>query len=205
MSLTGGELNLLNGNQGISAPYRSVPVMKLIREHKPKTKNELVELIEYHYKNKCSCGIVSQGTVEDFGRNLYESQIKQWGKYKYSLEECKRWEYDLFITQSLKGNLIEDKTKSMISIQLPMLEVIDASAELDSEYRIDLVVKKSGKEVCGIQIKPHTFFHMRKNVVTFNYVANISWGKPVFYLIYNERDDFTNLQDIVVKIRETAG
>jgi len=42
-------------------------------------------------------------------------------------------------------------------------------------------------------------------VVTFNYVANTSWGKPVFYLIYNERDDFTNLQDIVVKIRETAG
>ena len=60
MSLTGGELNLLNGNQGISAPFRSVPVMKLIREHKPRTKNELVELIEYHYKNKCSCGIVAK-------------------------------------------------------------------------------------------------------------------------------------------------
>lgn len=205
MSLTGGELNLLNGNQGISAPHRSVPVMKLIREHKPKTKNELVDLIEYHYRNKCSCGIVSQGSVEDFGRNLYEAQIKQWGKYKYSLEECKRWEYDLFITQSLKGNLIEDKAKSVISKQLPALEVIDASAELDSEYRIDLVVKKFGKEVCGIQIKPHTFYYMRQNVVTFNYVANTSWGKPVYYLIYDEREDFTNLLEIVTKIRETAG
>ena len=205
MSLTGGELNLLNGNQGISAPLRSVPVMKLIREHKPRTKNELVELIEYHYKNKCSCGIVSQGTVEDFGRNLYESQIRQWGKYKYSLEECKRWEYDLFITQSLKGNLIEDKAKKIISIQLPSLEVIDASAELDSEYRIDLVIKKMGIEVCGIQIKPHTFYYMRQNVVTFNYVANTSWGKPVYYLIYNEREEFTNLPEIVAKIQDIVG
>lgn len=205
MSLTGGELNLLNGNQGISAPYKSVPVMKLIREHKPKTKNELVELIEYHFKNKCSCGIVSQGSVEDFGRNLYESQIRQWGKYKYSLEECKRWEYDLFITQSLKGNLIEDKAKKVISLQLPSLDVIDASAELDSEYRIDLVVKKSGKEVCGIQIKPHTFYFMRQNVVTFNYVANTSWGKPVYYLIYDEREEFTNLPEIVSKIQDIVG
>lgn len=65
MSLTGGELNLLNGNQGISAPYKSVPVMKLIREHKPKTKNELVELIEYHFKNKCNCGIVSQVDIPE--------------------------------------------------------------------------------------------------------------------------------------------
>lgn len=205
MSLTGGELNLLNGNQGISAPFRSVPVMKLIREHKPRTKNELVEIIEYHYRNRCSCGIVSQGTVEDFGRNLYESQIRQWGKYKYSLEECKRWEYDLFITQSLKGNLIEDKAKKIISIQLPSLEVIDASAELDSEYRIDLVIKKMGIEVCGIQIKPHTFYYMRQNVVTFNYVANTSWGKPVYYLIYNEREEFTNLPEIVAKIQDIVG
>jgi len=46
---------------------------------------------------------------------------------------------------------------------------------------------------------------MRQNVVTFNYVANTSWGKPVYYLIYNEREDFTNLQEIVAKIRDIAG
>ncbi|MDP3114067.1 MAG: MjaI family restriction endonuclease [Candidatus Cloacimonadaceae bacterium] len=149
--------------------------------------------------------IIHQGSVEDFGRNLYESQIRQWGKYKYSLEECKRWEYDLFITQSLKGNLIEDKAKKVISLQLPSLDVIDASAELDSEYRIDLVVKKNGTEVCGIQIKPHTFYFMRQNVVSFNYVANTSWGKPVYYLIYDEREEFTNLPEIVSKIQDIVG
>ena len=58
MSLTGGSLNLLNGKMGISAPNKSVPVMKLIKMHKPKSKEELVELIKYHYKNKCDCGII---------------------------------------------------------------------------------------------------------------------------------------------------
>ena len=62
-----------------------------------------------------------------------------------------------------------------------------------------------GIEVCGIQIKPHTFYYMRQNVVTFNYVANTSWGKPVYYLIYNEREEFTNLPEIVAKIQDIVG
>lgn len=45
MAYTGGPLNELNGKMGISAPYKSVAVMKLIRYHKPKSKDELVELI----------------------------------------------------------------------------------------------------------------------------------------------------------------
>ena len=46
MAYTGGPLNELNGKMGISAPYKSVAVMKLIRYHKPKSKDELVELIK---------------------------------------------------------------------------------------------------------------------------------------------------------------
>ena len=83
MAYTGGPLNELNGKMGISAPYKSVPVMKLIREHQPKSKDALVELIKYHYKNNCKCGVKSQGSVEDFGKNLYESQTIYWGEYRY--------------------------------------------------------------------------------------------------------------------------
>ena len=50
--------------------------------------------------------------------------------------------------------------------------MIDASAELDSEYRIDLVIKKMGIEVLASRSNPHLYY-MRQNVVTFNYVANI--------------------------------
>ena len=67
MSLTGGELNILNGKYGVSAPNKSVPVMALIREHKPKSHEELYRLIDEHSKRNCKCGIKSQGTVENFG------------------------------------------------------------------------------------------------------------------------------------------
>src|SRR4051812_43559010 len=103
MTYTGGPLNELNGKMGISAPYKSVPVMKLIRAHQPKSKDELVELIKAHHQTICECGIVSQGSVQDFGTNLYKSQMNYWGQIRYSLEECLQWEYDLFVVQSLKG------------------------------------------------------------------------------------------------------
>lgn len=76
---TGGLLNLLNGKMGISAPYKSVPVIKLINTHKPKSYDELEALIEYHHLNDCSYGIKSQGSVYDFGKNLYDAQITYWG------------------------------------------------------------------------------------------------------------------------------
>ena len=53
MAYTGGPLNELNGKMGISAPFKSVPVMKLIRIHKPKTRDELYELIKFHFENNC--------------------------------------------------------------------------------------------------------------------------------------------------------
>jgi hypothetical protein len=81
MAYTGGPLNELNGKMGISAPFKSVPVMKLIRAHNPKSKEELVELIKWHSENTCECGVVSQGTVESFGKNLYDSQKNIGVKY----------------------------------------------------------------------------------------------------------------------------
>ena len=47
MAYTGSPLNELNGKMGISAPFKSVSVMKLIRIHKPKSKEELVQLKSY--------------------------------------------------------------------------------------------------------------------------------------------------------------
>lgn len=133
MSLTGGELNKLNGDYGISASDKSVPVMKLIKVHKPKSREELARLIEGHHKEKCKCGIVSQGSIGDFGKNLYEAQIKEWGKYKYSLRECIEWEYNLFVVQSLKGDLVKNKVKEILVNELPGVEVKDSNKYYDEE------------------------------------------------------------------------
>ncbi|MEZ5047027.1 MAG: MjaI family restriction endonuclease [Chitinophagaceae bacterium] len=155
---TGELLNELNGKMGISTPHHSVPIMKLIRQHKPKSKDELVQLIANHAKEKCPCGIISKGTVEQFGKNLFNAQKKIWGHEKFSLQTCIQWEYDLFVTQSLKGNLMEQQALLKLQqSQLPF-SVEEAEGYLDEELRIDLILKLESKIYGGIQVKPETHF-----------------------------------------------
>lgn len=200
MAYTGGLLNELNGKMGISAPYRSVPVMKLIKTHRPKSKEELVELIRFHFQNRCPCGIQSKGTVEDFGRKLYQSQQQYWKENKFSLKDCIQWEYDLFVVQSLKGGIIETKAAKELQRLLPNFVVEEAEGYLDEELRIDLIVEKNGEEVAGIQVKPKTFLRMRREVITFNKTANQKWHLPVFYLYYDEMEAFENMEELVRQI-----
>jgi hypothetical protein len=68
------------------------------------------------------------------------------------------------------------------------------SSKLSQELRIDLIVLKNDFEVAGIQVKPLTFKLMRREVITFNKNANIKWGKPVFYLYYDENEKFVNIE-----------
>jgi len=199
---TGGELNKLNGDYGISAPYKSVPVMKLIKNHRPKSKDELYEQIKFHFENECSCGIRSQGTVEDFGKNLFNAQQVAWGKEKYSLQECIQWEYDLFVIQSLKGTLVEEKAIGLLREKLNEYKISEADGFVDEELRVDLIVSKNEVEICGIQVKPSTFKLMRAGVIIFNKQAHSKWGKRVFYLYYDDKEDFTNLNEIIEEIKK---
>ena len=202
MAYTGGELNLLNGKHGISAPNKSVPVMKLIKAHRPKSRDELYGLIQYHFETNCKCGIKSKGRIEDFGKSLYDAQLAEWGQYKYSLKECIQWEYDLFVTQSLKGNNIENKAYGILQKILNTVELKAQIAEgfIDEELRVDLLVSKNNKNICGIQVKPNTFKKMREGVIFQNKKANKKWGKPVFYLFYNETEELINTNEIVTNI-----
>ena len=204
MAYTGGPLNELNGKMGISAPFRSVPVMKLIRIHQPKSKEELVELIRFHYTDTCECGIKSQGTVEDFGKNLYDAQQKYWGEIRYTLKACMQWEYDLFVVQSLKGGIVEKKAAQAIARHLPTLTIEEAAGYLDEELRIDLIIKKQNRVVAGIQVKPSTFRRMRREVITFNHAANQKWNQPVFYLYYDDKEVFENWGELMGKLERIA-
>ncbi len=202
MAFTGGELNLLNGKYGISAPKKSVPVMKLIKVHNPKSKAELYELINSHFEKTCACGIKSKGTVTDFGKNLYESQIKEWGKYKYTLKQCIQWEYDLFVTQSLKGKNIEKTACDLLNkiLSALTLKVVYSEGYTDEELRVDLIIKNNNNAICGIQVKPLTFNKMREGVILFNKKANQKWGKPVFYLFYDKNEKIVNVEEITEAI-----
>jgi hypothetical protein len=202
MAYTGGQLNLLNGKMGISAPQNSVPIIKLINNHNPKTNDELYNLINYHYHNDCPCGVKSKGTVEDFGKNLYNSQLRYWGQYRYVLKECIQWEYDLFVVQSLKGKVIEDDAITKFSVSLPNLIIEKTNNYIDAELRIDLIIKDKEKIIAGIQIKPESFNKMRNEVIDFNNKRNKQWEHPVLYLYYND-NGFININELIDKINHT--
>ena len=198
MSDTGGLLNILNEKKRISSVRNSVPVMKLINIHKPKSRSELVELIEYHYLYDCPCGIKSKGTVEDFGRNLYDAQLDYWGEYKFSLEECIRWEYDLFITNSLKGAYMESKAVKSLSEKLPSgFTVSEVDNVTDVSYRVDLEVYWFDSLVFGVQVKPLSYVNMEYDVKQHNIVLNNRYSRDVRYLYYDDNEEFVNIDDVV--------
>jgi hypothetical protein len=203
MSLTGGELNWLNGQYGISAPDKSVPVIKLIREHKPKSHSELVDLIEFHHKNVCLCKIISQGTIEDFGKNLYAAQMTEWKRYKYSLEQCIQWEYNLFVVQSLKGDLIEKKAMRVLSESIKDVDVVEADNYYDEELRIDFEIEHNGAIIAGIQVKPESYKFMRMGVKMMNKNRNALLNFKVLYLYYDyDTERFCNMETVIKSIND---
>lgn len=201
MAYTGGELNRLNGAYGISAPHKSVPVLKLIKYHNPKSYEELYHLISYHFTNSCECGIKSQGTVEDFGKNLFDSQIHEWGHHKFSLDSCIQWEYNLFVINSLKGSYLEKKALLQLSGKTKY-QVQEANNYIDEELRVDLILSYNNEQIAGIQVKPDTYNYIRYGVKKFNIEANKKWGLPVFYLYYDANDNFINFDEIINKIHD---
>lgn len=203
IAYTGGELNELNGKMGISDPKRSVPIMRLIRNHKPKSKDALVQLIEYHKNNKCDCGVISTGTVLEFGERLYDSQIKYWGEQRYTLAQCIQWEYDLFVVQSLKGGMMEKKALIMLQKELPNLYFEEAEGYLDDELRVDLLVFDKNKNIkVGIQVKPKTFKSMRPEVLFMQKKQNDKWNYPVWFLFYNKDESFHEIQELIEKLKK---
>lgn len=204
MTFTGGPLNLLNGKMGISAPHRSVPVMKLIRFHQPKSKKELEDLITRHSTHQCACGIVSRGSVVSFGENLYKAQMSYWGEYRFSRKECIQWEYDLFITQSIKGGLMEKKAIEILNSLLPQFIFSEAEGYIDEELRVDITVVAGGNLIAGIQIKPLTFIKMRSTVITYSQNANKKWGNPVYYFYYDDKEEFINTIELINLIKDQS-
>jgi len=202
MENTGGPLNLINGKMGISAPSNSVPVMALIRKHTPKSREELVSLIKSHYLNHCECGIVSKGTVVDFGKNLFKAQKEFWGENKFTVKECIQWEYNLFVVNSLKGDLIEKRALNKLKEMRDDLGFVEAEGFIDEDLRIDIIIKYKGQEIGGIQVKPLTFKRMRSEVIHINNTGHIKWGKPVYYLFYDDNENFTNIEIIIESIND---
>jgi hypothetical protein len=209
---TGGPLNHIVAKYGLNAPNKTVPVMKLIREHNPKSYGELRELIAIHSKTECPCKIKSHGSVQDFGMKLYQTQ--QRAGEKFSLEECVRWMDDLFVLNSLRGETKEQEAIKLLSAALPEFRFYRTNGYIDEKLRIDIEVKIPSTcqthpgeiTVYGIQVKPITFLRKPGELMYHKKVWEEKWKLPAGFLFYGEDDKgaFTNLDEIVQEIKQTT-
>ena len=190
---TGGPLNALNELAGTNQRSRSVSVMALVSNHRPRTPEELASLIEEHSKEKCDCGIISQGTVLKFGLNLFEAQfncasyISQFGPHRsiFSEDECYQFMYNLFCVAPLRGIKQEERSKSLIRDKLSSCMIVDASIDEDFLYGVDYVVKSWDESVAaGIQVKPESFFK-KHEYVDIQRLKHETYHLPVMYHIYH--------------------
>ena len=213
-SLTGGVLNRINEMYRCNSKKNSVAIMNLIRYHKPKQRAELVALIEAHTSTgvhaNCACGSRSAGTIKDFGMNLFKANLRYFvekepmGEVK-TLEECETFMYNLFVVQSLKGNLMEDKAAEQLNKRMDNFSAEQADEESDFKYGVDLFIRnKEGDIVCGIQVKPISYMHIPDNhtVKIVNDKKTSSWSYPVYYLYYDLEGNWKNGTKTIEKINK---
>jgi hypothetical protein len=198
------DLNYLNGQAGTSAPFKSVPVMKLISLEKPQSRQELVYLIESYHTNPRN-GIKSMGNLKDFARNLYEAQPQYFNEYRYTLEQCTDWMFDLFINRSLRGYVMEEKALETLQHELGSEYTVElAKGYLDEELRIDLLIYKGEDVICGVQVKPSSFKRMRESVKEMQSALSSKYHKDVLMYYYKHSsfmNNFLNTDSIVSKIK----
>jgi hypothetical protein len=173
-----------------------------VNYHKPTTPFELENLINSHQHLECECGVVSKCTVESVGRDLYDAQLSYWGEYKYSLEECIQWEYDLFILQTLKGSRMEYTcVQELQSILGEDYHVHHTDLYVDEELRVDLEVRRKNKILAGVQVKPSSYSNTREEVQYMNNKKNRKYPHPVFYVFYDYESETFSLDNLVVALR----
>jgi hypothetical protein len=206
---TKGILNKINELYYCSSKKRSVPVQQLIRNHNIKSKRHLIAAIEYHSTHRCSCGVTSKGTIEDFARNLWvayqDYETKTQKKYGKTHEDCLIFIRNLFVDLSLKGNSMEEKAKTLLN---SMGINCDMSTELeDFKYAVDLIVT-NGDTTLGVQVKPKSYKLFEKNhpIVQQNIQKNNKYPHEVVYIYYDASpydkcESFEGIENIITKMK----
>lgn len=194
---TGGPLNFLNEKARTNSRVKTVPVMQLVSRHKPQTPQELEQLISLHSTaSGCSCGIYSNGSVQDFASNLYCSQFtcnEYRRAYKghriFYYQECYHFMYTLFCVAPLQGLALEERSKKemirMLAFHGITAQIQEATLHDDFSSAVDYLIR-CGTIIVGIQVKPSSFFR-RRDCVETGARKHERFPHPVFYHVYSNK------------------
>jgi hypothetical protein len=201
---TGGILNYINETYGINKPHRTVPIMKLLSTHRPKSETAVVKLLESHENNRCAlCHCqVHNGGLSGWTDDLIKAVGRE-GHTNITENECSNFIYDLFVRGPLRGQQMEDQALNDLILHykdygIPV-QFRTATEQEDILYAVDIVMEVHNKIKAGVQVKS-TLFESKTRAVEINKNKNNKWVAPVVYLVYDHKGRWINflptLQDL---------
>ena len=149
---------------------QTVNVMQLVDHHTPKSRTELVQLLQSHSKApKCrTCHqIVRNGGLRGWSLALHQAVQEEIDKgsaeaclHRVTIQDCVQFVTKLYITDPLNGYRRElqamHDTNAFIAAEFPNLTSLrgrHATSEEDTRFKVDVVYDNT----FGIQVKPETY------------------------------------------------
>jgi hypothetical protein len=140
-------------------------------------------------------------TKDDFrekGKLLYEA-VKDNG-HGLTLDECVECVRFRVICETWNGIILrEHNTKATLVRLFPELTIKETPGEVDHTYAVDLEVFKSGRLICGIQVKPKSYTGNAPYIVKARKANAVKYelyrekfGVPVFTIISNSKGEILN-------------
>lgn len=195
-------LNLLCNKNQINDPDNCLYMLKLVSKHNIETQEQLVKSLEEHHESRChKCKQQMTNSLDSLVKEMYEAQEEHFGELRYTKDTCRRWLLDLFSRRTIKGSIMEYEAIEKIQKQTDY-NARFSSDSTDNTYAVDIVLSKNNTDIAGIQVKPNTYKQFTdKELKTINSRKNTKYDKAVFYLLYDEREEFENLESVMEQVK----
>lgn len=162
---------------------KTASTIGLIRKFNIKDEETLVEKFQEQ----------SKIPLETLTEQVYQHQIKYFGRYKYDKDTVFKYAYCCVVLNSLAGNTTEEKFD--VWAMQNNIRIKNPPALLDQKYHTDrLQTDTTGKTTAFISIKPNSFHHgFLQYTDVFGGLQMISEIKGIPWKIYYRENDIFRL------------
>lgn len=220
------ESNAIWNQQSFNSIYVVGEIMKLIRKFQPANEKEFEDLYYRSGNERLQClldmdpirrekcnNIVflkdSNGELSkkekyiqmEFGRDsqFIRNLAKEFGKAcQISTDRALTYVKKRLFHETYLGWANEMKAITILNSKLPEYSIEFADDALDAAFAVDLVIKKQGEVIAGVQVKPKTYAmyknEVSKNTSSLNKNKNLNFSrqnkKSVLWFYYDDKGNY---------------
>lgn len=139
-----------------------------------------------------------QGVVKDFSATAIDNHC-----YLVSDEEARLQVFHRLFEETYRGYRQEESSKQRLKDLFTSLNFEDAPDKFDGAYAVDLLGRKNGELVVGVQVKPTTYLASKSASAKYTHEMNTKKNQqfqdkfkvPVIYFYYANDNDFMSAND----------